>query len=253
LSEAPTQGGTRRERHRQATLAEIIAAARELVTEPGGFTLRSVALRLGMTAPALYRYVANFQELVDLVALDIDRETAAGLRQARDTQPADDPVAQLISSGAAFRRWALAHREEFSLVFANPATSEREDPSCARDQETGRVFTDLIFAIWQRYRFPLPDIESLDPDVVAVLEDPFIPADLTVLPPEAKTLPWVYMQSWVEFYGTVTLEVFGHCDPRLLSSGALFRAMLINQAERMGITAELPRLLPLAEAELGRV
>ena len=46
------------------------------------------------------------------------------------------------------------------------------------------------------------------------------------------------------FYGTVTLEVFGHCDPRIIGSGALFRAMLAQQAELLGIADELPRLQP---------
>lgn len=245
-----TAAPSRRERQRQATLDEIVRAARELVGEPTGLTLRAVAQRMGMTAPALYRYVESYQDLVDLVAADIDRETAELLREARDSQPADDPAAALICAAIAFRRWALTHRDEFALVFANPRDTHQHDPRCARDQETGLVFTDLILDIWRRYQFPLPDPAELDPDVLAVLDDPVVPAQVDQIPPEAKTLVWVHMQSWVEFYGTVTLEVFGHCDPRLLHSGALFRAMLLNQATLLGMVDDLPRLLPLVEAQL---
>jgi hypothetical protein len=62
----------------------------------------------------------------------------------------------------------------------------------------------------------------------------------------------VFAQAWVALYGTVTLEVMGHCDPRLIDSAALFRAMLAQQAERLGITDELPRLAVMVEAELTR-
>jgi hypothetical protein len=43
----------------------------------------------------------------------------------------------------------------------------------------------------------------------------------------------------------VTLEVFGHLDPRLIDSGAVFRAMLEDQAALLGISEEMPRLRPL--------
>lgn len=241
---------TRRERQRQATLAEIVQAARELLEEPGGLSLRAVAQRVGMTAPALYRYVASYQELVALLAHAIDEETAALLREARDSQPADDPAAQIVAASVAFRRWALSHREEFGVVFANPSAPPVESMENLRDPEVGLVFTDLLLALWRRYRFPVPSVDDLDPAVVATFADPVAPVRAEEIPPEAVGLQWVITQSWMAFYGTVTLEVFGHCDPRIIGSGALFRAMLTQQAELLGIADQLPRLLPLVE-ELG--
>lgn len=252
----PTAGG-RRERQRQATLAEIVSVSRGLLTDPGGLSLRAVAQRMGMTPPALYRYVASYADLVGLTVEAIDSSTAALLAQARDTQPEDDPVARLTCAALAFRRWALAHREEFSLVFTNPFTAPAgpEDLDQARaehlrHQRTTAVFTDLLVQVWRRYRFPLPDLGSLDPSVRAAMEDPVLPVAAGDLPEPG--LLWVLVQSWVALYGTVTIEVFGHCDPRLTASGALFRAMLATQADGLGLRAELPRLAPLIERELAR-
>lgn len=238
---------SRRERQRQATLAEIVEAARGLLAEPGGLSLRAVAQKVGMTAPALYRYVASYQDLVELLASTIDEATAALLREARDRQPADDPAAQIVSAAVAFRHWALTHREEFGVVFANPLAPPVEDAESIRDPQVGLVFTDLLIALWRRYHFPVPSVDELDPAVVATLADPIMPARTEQIPPEAVGLQWVITQSWMSFYGTLTLEVFGHCDPRIIRSGALFRAMLTQQAELLGISHELPRLLPLAE------
>jgi AcrR family transcriptional regulator len=235
---------SRRERQRQATLDEIVGAARELLTEPGGLSLRAVAQKVGMTAPALYRYVASYQDLVALLAQTIDEETAALLREARDTQPDDDPVAQIVCASAAFRRWALSHREEFGVVFANPAVPPVEGPETIRDPEVGMVFTDLLLAVWRKHQFPVPGLDELDPAVVSTFSDPVAPVRVEAIPQESLGLLWVITQSWMVFYGTVTLEVFGHCDPRIIGSGALFRAMLAQQAELLGIAGELPRLQP---------
>lgn len=243
---------SRRERQRQATLDEIVEAARELLAEPGGLSLRAVAQRVGMTAPALYRYVASYQDLVELVARAIDAETAVLLREARDSRPDDDPAGQLVCAAVAFRRWALTHREEFGVVFANPSVPPVDSVDDIRDPQVGLVFTDLLIALWQRYRFPVPSVQELDPAVVATLSDPVLPARAEQIPPEAVGLQWVITQSWMSFYGTVTLEVFGHCDPRIIGSGALFRAMLAHQADLLGIAPELPRLLDLADEAAAR-
>jgi AcrR family transcriptional regulator len=241
---------SRRERQRQATLDEIVRASRSLLREPGGLTLRAVAQQVGMTAPALYRYVDDYKALVRLLARDIDRETAALIRAARDSQPEDDAVARIICAAIAFRRWALANRDEFALVFANPMSTAEDHAVVMSEEETGPVFSEMVWQLWLRYRFPLPDLATLDALVVDVIEDPVFPGKLDDLPDEARTLTWVLIQSWARLYGTVTLEVFGHCDPRVIESAALFRAMLAGQAELFGITQELPRLAPMIEGWL---
>ena len=241
---------TRRERQRQATLDEIVAVSRTLLREPGGLSLRAVAQKMGITAPALYRYVDNYQDLVYLVADDINAAVGEVLAEARDSQEPDDPAAQIIMASIAFRRWALHNREEFGLVFANPLTSQTEEEM--KNDQVGLLFHDLMIKLWRKYDFPLPPVDEIDPAVVATFDDPFIPAKLEDIPAGAEGLLWVFMQSWVALFGTVALEVFGHCDPRVIESGALFISMLAQQSERLGIVEELPRLLPLVEAELAR-
>ncbi len=241
------QVGTRRERQRQATVDEIVAAGRSLLTEPGGLSLRAVAQRVGMTPPALYRYVDDYQALVHLLAVDIEAETARLLEAARDSEPEDDPAAQIIKAAVAFRRWALTSKAEFALVFANPGTEVDDPQTLMEEHATGFVFTELLVKLWMKYDFPLPRLEDLDPLVVEALEDPMIPAKVDDLPDSARPLVWVFMQSWAQLYGTVTLEVFGHCDPRIIQSAAMFRSMLVNQAELLGISHEIERLMPLID------
>ncbi|QZY29308.1 TetR/AcrR family transcriptional regulator [Nocardioides coralli] len=245
---------SRRERQREATYDEIVRVSRALLAEGLELSLRAVAGRMGMTAPALYRYVASYQELVDLVAFEIDKAATEEFRAAAETQPADDALARLICASVAFRRWALRDRAEFSLVFANPVA----DTACVRRDElltsatSGVYLNGLLVAVWHQLRYDHPELDELDPVVVEVLRDPVLPIDLTEVPDEHRGLLWVFMQGWATLYGTVTLEVFGHLDPRIIESGALFAEMLAGWLPRLGSDDADGRYRSLLLAEIAR-
>ena len=244
---------TRRERQREATYAEIVRVSRDLLAEGAELSLRAVAGRMGVTAPALYRYVANYQELVDLVAFEIDKAATEGFREATATQSEDDPAAQLLCASVAFRRWALGSPREFSLVFANPIA----DGSCVRrdlltSATSGHFFNALLIRVWEQQRFPHPKLSELDPAVAQALEDPLYPIDLSLVPDGHRGLLWVFMNAWAALYGVVTLEVFGHLDPRIIESGAIFAAMVHEWMPRLGMVEEQERLRALLASELAR-
>ncbi len=188
---------TRRERQREATYDEIVRNARGLLAEGEELSLRAVAARMGMTAPALYRYVGSYQELVDLVAFEVDKAATALLAEAAAGQAEDDPAARLVCSAVAFRRWAHAQPREFSLVFANPVA----DSACVRRElltsaTSGHYFHDLLIQVYEKYRFPHPELSELDPEVAAALEDPVLPVDITRVPEGHRGILWLFIQSW---------------------------------------------------------
>ena len=75
-----------------------------------------------MTAPALYRYVASYQDLVDLVAFEIDKAATERFAAAADALPEDDYAGRLVASTTEFRMWALA----------TPASSRWPSPTRSR-------------------------------------------------------------------------------------------------------------------------
>lgn len=240
---------TARERVRQDTMARIVTAARGLLVKHGEVSLRAVAGELEMTPPALYRYVASHEDLIRTVALDIDRDAAHRIDRLRKRQPADDPAGQLIAAATGFRQWALANRTEFSLVFTNV------DLSCVEElgtgSATGMLFSELFVTLWHKYEFGFPALDDLDPRLAEILLDPMVPADLSAVPPEMRGLVWMLQRAWAALYGTVTLEVYGHVDARLVEQGWLFRAMVEDQCRRLGLDDEVPRLLAVVDSLLG--
>ena len=152
------------------------------------------------------------------------------------------------ASATAFRQWALNNREEFSLVFTNLDVSCIEELQA--ESKTGLLFSELLFEVWARYKFPVPRLKDLDPELVKILRDPKVPADLTGVPDEMRPLIWLLQRAWAGLYGTVTLEVFGHIDPRIVEHALLFRAMMDDQAVPLGLSDELPRLRKLISSIL---
>jgi AcrR family transcriptional regulator len=239
---------------REAMFAEIVATSRALLANGEELSLRALAGRMGVTAPALYRYVASYQELVDLVAFEIDKAATLQFAEAASAAPADDPAARLLIGVAAFRRWALASPREFGMCFANPIA----DSNCIRRElvtaaTSGHFMTDLLFEVWQKYDFPVPELDDLDPVVAEALRDPLIPAKVERIPDDSRGLLWIYMSSWAALYGVVTLEVFGHMDPRVIESGAMFVSMVREWMPRLGMVgSEFDRLDAILVAEVKR-
>ena len=247
------QEPTRRERQREATYDEIVRASRALLAEGAELSLRAVAARMGVTAPALYRYVANYQELVDLVAFEIDKAATVRFRAAADTLPEDDAAGRLVLAVTEFRTWALANPREFGLVFANPVA----DANCLRREmltlsSSGHLFTDQMRALWEQNHYPIEALDDLPPAVREAVTDPLIPAKVEGIATEDRGLVWSYMQGWTQLYGVVALEVFGHMDPRIIESGDMFVDTIRTYAPRLGLADDLPRLEKLVRERLAQ-
>jgi AcrR family transcriptional regulator len=96
----------------------IIETARALVTEEGldQLSLRRLATRLGVTAPALYAYVNGKQDLLRALAEDeFDRLME---RFAAIDEP--DPVARIRAQGRAYVEHARENPQMFRVMFLFP-------------------------------------------------------------------------------------------------------------------------------------
>ncbi len=243
---------SRRERQRQATFEEILQTYRRLLRAGGEPpTLRAIASEMGLTAPALYRYVDGHDALVGNAAGAILLELVGAIERAAVGQDPDDPAAQLIASVAAFRAWSLDNPREFAMLFASAESGKRlipADGTFPQGRHFGRAFATLFCRVWQRYGFPVPAEQDLDPVLVqglheeqeALGECPIVQCPLG--------LTWVFVQAWARLYGTLTIEVFGHVPDGVVRSRALFFTMLDELGPMLGLTAELPRLRELARA-----
>jgi AcrR family transcriptional regulator len=249
----PQAPQTRREKQREATYDEITRASRELMAEGSELSLRAVAGRMGMTAPALYRYVGSYQELVDIVAFEIDKAATETFAAAADRLPEDDYAGRLVASVTEFRMWALGNPREFTLAFANPIA----DAQCLRREmltisNSGHLMTGQMRALWDHNHHPIPALDELPPAVRESVMDPLIPAKVDDLALEDRGLVWLYQQGWTTLYGVVALEVFGHMDPRIIESGEMFVHVVREFGPKIGLADDLERLEGIIRERLAR-
>ena len=261
---------TRRERQRQATFDEIVDVARALLAKGEQVSVRAVAQEMGLTAPALYRYVDSHADLLMLVARSIFEDVVGVMTLARDEQPADDPAAQVVAASAAFRAWALRNRTEFQMVFASGASMEMGEAARAAGpahitsladclpEDSGvhlfaSFFGEIFGRLWAKYQFPVPADDELDPELLEILRSEIKPVEVTdALGTPSPGMVWLFERAWARLYGTVTLEVFGHVHPGMISTGALFTATLLDIGADLDIADEWPRLQAVALAEAQR-
>jgi TetR/AcrR family transcriptional regulator, tetracycline repressor protein len=127
------------------TKTAIVQAALDLLDEAGmdGLTVRALASRLGVQAPALYWHVRNKQALLDEMATRIWRQVG----DVMAALPADLPWPEVLATYAAtVRRELLGHRDGAKAFSGTTLT----DPDVIRRQEV--TFENLT-----RQGFTLPD------------------------------------------------------------------------------------------------
>jgi AcrR family transcriptional regulator len=261
-----TTAPTRRERQRQATYDEIVEVSRRLLHEREDVSIRAVAQAMGLTPPALYRYVDSHAELLQLVARSIFGDIVEAMARARDAYPDDDPAAQIVAASAAFRGWSLAHHAEFELVFASQESIDSKAAEHASVQDLlapedgsapasgvqlfGAFFSEIFGRLWAKYRFPIPSDDDLEPELLEILRSEIKPAGVTgPLGGPTPGMIWMFERCWARLYGTVTLEVFGCIHPGFISTGALFTDTMLDLGRQLGMADEWPRLQVVARAE----
>ena len=216
----------RRARLRAWTRGEIKAAALRQLAEHGeeGLSLNAIAKELGMTGPALYRYVASRDELLADLVVDAWEELADALERAAEANAAGSASRSDPAIGLAYRTWGTAQPHRYRLAIQTRLGSgelapERVIPAAQRAMT---VILDAIEA--------LPAAPDADPARSAELR-----AELETWtervggPPRPPAVLLRGVIFWSRLHGLISLELDGHLasmqlDAELLSSGRARRA-----------------------------
>jgi AcrR family transcriptional regulator len=243
MAESLSEPGSRRERVRADTVREIRQTARRVLVARGvdGLALRAIAREMGMTAPALYRYFASREDLVEHVVADLYAELCDELDLARGATDPATPGVQLMTISRRFRTWALTHHAEFGLLFGSPAESvgtsaqqSKEGPAGAAARRFGETFGVLVAQIYLERGFPIPADDQLDP---AYQEQLRLWCDTLPVPLPLGVMH-VFLSCWIRLYGTVCMEAFGHLRFAVDDAEPVFEAELKALGAALGVAAD---------------
>lgn len=217
-----------RARNRAAIEAEILDSARHQLARTGAasLSLRAVARDLGMVSSALYRYVANRDELLTVLIVDAFTSLGDAVEAAHDAQSPEDLTARWRAIGHALRQWALAHPHEYALLYGSPVP----DYQAPAEQTTGpgtRVLALLVRLLADATRSGQLARDAFTPHLTEdlgaaataaagpLLEDDFVAGHGL----DADTV-MSGLAAWSLVMGTLSAEVFGQlgrdtvADPR---------------------------------------
>lgn len=235
---AAVQTGARRERVRAATIAEIKRTALALMHAHGTTNVRftDIAREMGMTPPALYRYFADRDELISELFTDGFDNLGQAVAQARDTAPADDPMAQWLAGAQAYRQWARQEPHQFALIFGQPVpgyTKPDQGPTTEAAYRAKGQLVALFVQAKQQGRLGTPRVREVAAAIVDCAIATAQRMGTEALPPRTFQ---AMLHAWAGLHGFVSLEAYGHFDwMEPAARDALFTSQMTLAAEAAGL------------------
>ncbi len=173
-------------------------------------SLRAIARKLKITAPAIYNYFSDRDALV--TALIIDAYTSFGDSQlaARDEVPPDDVVGRMTAIGLAYRQWAHTYPQRYQLIFGTPIPGYKAPlmevlPSAARSLS---ILVSVVEQLRLAGRLNIKSFPKVQEEFKAGFEmwkKYGGEADIISLS--------IAMLIWARVHGIVSLEIAGNLPP----------------------------------------
>ncbi|MEI2776125.1 MAG: TetR/AcrR family transcriptional regulator [Tetrasphaera sp.] len=195
-------------------------------------SLRAIARDLGVASSAVYRYVDSRDEL--LTRLIVAAYDSLGDAVDAALAGVDDPAHQFGTIARTLRTWALAHPEQYALIYGSPvpgyaAPSDRTNPAGTR------ITTRLLQAL---VALPVRAAPAVAPlvgtgGIGALLDD----ARVEALGIGALELT-LGLAAWDMVRGALTSEVFGQYGAAAFSDPAAhFEVIVALAGALVGIDA----------------
>jgi AcrR family transcriptional regulator len=213
---------TRRDRLRAQTLEEISEHAWAQVDRDGAAALSSnaIAKAMGMSGPAMYRYFASRDALLQALVGEAYRALVAVMAEAAAASARKAPAKRIVAVCAAYRAWALAHPRRYAMLF-EPRPGDVADTEEAIGEIHGGMA--LLLGLLGELAGDAARSGPSHPDKLdrqlarwATLRD--VPLDL---PPHVLRLG---VLAWTRLHGVVALEIAGVFADMQLDAGLLVDA-----------------------------
>jgi AcrR family transcriptional regulator len=209
---------------RPVTAGLVKTTARRLMAEGGtaGLSLRAIARRLEVTAPAIYNYFHRLEDLITALVVDSYTSLAHAMEATESENAAGDVHDRLCALCATYRAWALAHPVEFELISGRPFPGYRASEEVCLPLGR-RPFLGIFRCFVEAHRtgrLSIPEeYRTLPPGMVAGIaawrreSGNEMPDGLLAL----------LVSGWARIHGMVLLEMHGHTRPLLGDPAEFYR------------------------------
>jgi AcrR family transcriptional regulator len=214
---------TLRERYRLQVRDEVKAIALRQLAEsgPAGISLNAIARELGVSGPALYRYITNRNELLTELVIDAHDDLADAIRVAV-AKAAQGARPRFQALARAFRGWALSQPDRYRLLYAEPVPGY--DAHVERIIAAGQASMNILVDILRSARdLPVP---TLSRQLRSELARWASRRGIAIDAPTALHAVLV----WSRLHGFVSLEIGGNFAGMGIDGASLFEVELATMA-----------------------
>ena len=204
----PSATRTARERARTEITREILDAARGYLATDGApaLSLRAIARDLGMASSALYRYFDSRDALLTRLIIDAYDSLGAAAEASESVVDRADLTGRFTAICQAVRAWALAHPNEYALIYGSPvpgyvAPADTVAPASRVTTLLMRILIDATTA----GRIPASDTQAPEDATAAAL------APIRSYLPPGVPAPLIQrgLMTWTGLFGVVSFELYG--------------------------------------------
>ncbi len=156
----------RRSRQREEARRAILDATEAILLEDGQelLSIRKLALRCGYTAPTIYHYFRDKDDLIDAL---LEERFSRLLQRVSRVEVGRDPVANLREYARAFLRFAASSPTFYRVMIRG--SSDGGERKVRAAEETREIMAAPLQALAKAGRLWTPDVEAAQQSLWAVL------------------------------------------------------------------------------------
>ena len=195
-------------------------------------SLRGIARELEITAPAIYNYFPNRNDLVTALIVDAYHSLSAALIEAQDNDSVLTHADRIISVINAYREWALSHSEEYGLVFGTPIPDYQAPLEIINPAAAGSLSV-LIRILDDAHQDGKLKVDELSNPLKEMLQHWVNKLNYT----GPSAIIHLALASWAHIHGHVSLELFGNltASPECTDVTPLFEVEIQALLKRIGL------------------
>ena len=219
---------------------EILRVARDQLATVGaaGLSLRAIARDLGVASSAIYRYFPSRDDLLTALIVEAYNGMGATAEMAEARVPRADVSGRWAATCHAVRDWALAHPQQYALIYGTPVPGYRApvDTVGPATRVSTLVTVILVDAMAAGRLAPHVINEPLDADVVDAMA-PLLSQLPTPMPPTVLVRG---VQVLAALFGAVSWELFGQFHNVIDETPEARRAFFGSLVRQWGVAVGLP-------------
>jgi AcrR family transcriptional regulator len=190
-----------------------------------GLSLRAIARKLDITAPAIYNHFYRRDDLVTTLIVDAYTSLGESQREAINNLPATDIEGRFTALGTAYREWAITYPQRYQLIFGTPIPNYKAPEEITLPVATEALIPllETIQAFSAANRLRLDQISPITTELEAMLiawQESSEGIDTEVL--------YASLVIWSRVHGLVSMEIASHFPSYITDPGEIFRREIKN-------------------------